>query len=576
MVSLSGLTSHRGEAGNETMKSVVRSLWPQLVRDPPRLEKDSAKPWKIIVAGEKPLFDAIRQGLSGLHIGGRKIEVIAEGGDDEMLLLHGNCAIVALAPDSLAGGRVAKIYLAAEAVETGRGLHPCEVFAALIEKVLHGERQLEGLRAQRFFDPLCNLPNRSLFVSILDKVLEQSRNWAVAIIDIDQFSSITNALGYSLGDTLLQAVAGRLQMALEASGHRIGRIGNDSFALLAPQEIFDQNAVFALFADPLKVNDYPLHVSITMGLVLAAEVQGNAETVLKCASTALKTGKHQLRGTCRRFAPTMAAELEERVQLAYDLKSALAGEAAECGGLEVHYQPQVDLADGRPVGVEALVRWRHPRLGMIMPDRFIFIAEQAGLIVDLGEFVLERACRDQCEWLAQGLPPLRMAVNVSMQQFRSSRFLPAVGRVLAETGIAVDCLELEITESMLMGDTQAVVATMREVKALGVKIAMDDFGTGYSSLSHLQILPIDRLKVDRSFVRDIEAGNAGARIAEMIVSLGRTLGIEIVAEGIERFEVVETLRQWGCHEGQGYYYGRPMPSSALTAWLLERRSLVLA
>lgn len=522
--------------------------------------------WRLLVVTDDPLaHEAIRFALAGTEVLGRSLH-----------LLHADCAQEARAmmggPASwlnvrAGDGGALRVYLASNPSVLHEDLPYTEIFSSLVTAALRSVQLLGRVRSLAYFDQLCRLPNRPMFINLLDEALQSSREWVVAIADIDHFSSVTNALGYPLGDALLRAVASRLEQGLRQPGYQLARIGTDNFAILAPAEGFEVQQILALFVEPVDVEGYHLQVSMTVGMVYAEDaLEKTADGVLKCAATALKMAKNSSRGTFSCFAPNMALEVEERVQLAYDLRMTLAQQ-----GLEVHYQPQVALADGRPVGMEALVRWPHPTQGMIAPDRFIGMAERSGLIIELGEFVLERACRDQVELRQLGLGALRVAVNVSMTQFKSPRFLPAIRRVIAETGIRPVDLELEITESMVMNDAHTVISTLHAIKELGVTVALDDFGTGFSSLAHLHTLPIDRLKVDRSFVHDIDAGNPGSKIAEMIVSLGHTLGKCIVAEGIEQEGAAQVLLGWGCQEGQGYLYGRPMPKADLLRWLRARQ-----
>lgn len=542
--------------------NLLEKSWLSLVGRPALVNR----PWRMLVVNDNPLVhEALRFALAGSEILGQSLELMhADSLPEAQGMMTGQTGWIRLPGHGDSSGL---IYLEADRRLLDEQLNLSELFSGLLGAAMRTVQLLGRVRSLAYFDQLCRLPNRPMFINLLDEALQERRDWVVAITDIDYFSSVTNALGYRLGDGLLRAVAQRLESSLGRRGYQLARINTDNFAILAPADEFDIHQILSLFVKPLTVEDYQLPVSMTAGMVYVGDVpESTGEAVLKCAATALKMAKHQARGSFRCFAPNMALEVEERVQLLHDLKATLAQR-----GLDVHYQPQVSLADGCPVGVEALVRWRHPVWGMVAPDRFIGIAERTGLIVDLGEFVLERACRDQVAWRQRGLPPLRVAVNVSMTQFRSPRFLPAIRRVLAETGIRPVDLELEITESMVMNDVQIVISTLQAIKALGVTVAIDDFGTGFSSLAHLHTLPIDRLKVDRSFVHDIDEGNPGGKIAEMIVSLGHTLGKCIIAEGIEQAATAEVLRGWGCQEGQGYLYARPMPGNELANWLQEQQ-----
>lgn len=526
------------------------------------------RPWRLLVVDEDPVVhEGLGYALAGAQVGGCPLELL-----HAYSLAEGESLLASAAsrpgqqwltiPNSELTGQPVQVYLE---INDESGEHGSDLVDGLAALVMAGFRTatlLTRLRSLAHYDPLSRLPNRPLFITLLDSALNSGRDWVVAIVDIDHFSSITNTLGYRIGDALLRAVAARLKAALEVRDFRLARIGTDSFAVLAPLAEFAVGDLLSLFNPPVEVESYQLPVSVTVGVTHAKDISGGGEDVLKGASMALKLAKQQARGSYRSFVPNMAMEAEVRLRLLQDLRQALLE-----GVLDVHYQPQVNLSDGQPVGVEALVRWEHPTLGMIPPDRFIDVAERSGLIVELGEFVLRRACSDMVELAARGLPRLRVAVNVSMNQFRSPRFLPFVHSVLAETGLDPSLLELEITESMVMNDVHTVVTTLNAIKALGVSVALDDFGTGFSSLSYLRLLPIDRLKVDRSFVRDVDGGQSGAKIAHMIVSLGLTLGMSLIAEGIEASAEADILQDWGCQEGQGFQFARPMNRLALIRWL---------
>lgn len=530
------------------MASLLAGLSGQVDTRPLRLQ---------VCHGDQLVHAALRFALGGVKVGGRALDV-----------LHATTAAEGEVQRQGSGDwQHVPLNIAEAHLETSGLRQPAavlETVATLLAGAFRTVSLFSRLRSLAHYDQLCQLPNRPLFITMLDAALQSGRDWVVAVVDIDHFSSVSHALGDRLGDALLQAVAERLKQALSDRGAELARIHTDNFAILIPRGSFSASEIQGLFADPLSVDHYQLPVSLTAGMVDASEIAGGGETLLKCASTALKLAKQQARGACRSFEPAMADEIEQRVRLLHDLKAALAK-----GQLEVHYQPQVSLADGRPVGVEALLRWQHPQRGMIPPDVFIGLAERSGLIVDLGEFVLARACRDFAVWQAAGLPVSRVGVNVSIAQFKSPRFLPAVLEALRENGLAAQALELEITESMLMSDPLGVVGNLNALKSMGVTVALDDFGTGFSSLSYLRTLPIDRLKVDRSFVRDIDSGEQGAKIAEMVVSLGKTLGMQIIAEGIEREVEATALAGLGCHEGQGYLYARPMSAAALADWLRQ-------
>ena len=304
-------------------------------------------------------------------------------------------------------------------------------------------------------------------------------------------------------------------------------------------------------------------MSATLGITRIDEVEGSGIDALKAASIALKRAKQEQRGHYAYFSRAMGVEIRERVKLLQDLRGAFA-----CERLFLNYQPQVRLPDGRPVGVEALIRWRGEAGRFIPPDQFIPLAEHSGLIVPIGEWVMRTACRQQMALTEEGYAGLRMAINVSVVQFRQSNFLDVLDAALADSGVDPAHIELEITESVAMLEADYMVRMFNEIKARGLQIAVDDFGTGFSSLSYLQRLSLDRLKIDKSFVNQMGDKVDGKSIAAMVTDLGRNLGLAVIAEGVEDAQQAERLTALGCHEAQGYYYGRPMDDLGLREWLV--------
>ncbi|MBA3998244.1 MAG: hypothetical protein C0466_13915 [Candidatus Accumulibacter sp.] len=461
-------------------------------------------------------------------------------------------------------GHSAAVFLATQEPLSATDKQLLEVFCVNIAVGLENVNLFSDLKFFAFSDPLTQLPNRKGFIDAIDARRRRgATDWTVALIDIDHFSEINDALGHQKGDLLLLAVAQRLRTVLGA-GHTLARVGGDVFALLAPDLHLDPAALLALFAEPIAVGDYLLPVHATIGLTRLADEGGSGLDLLKTTNIALNRAKNDRRGRWQYYTRDMTEATRARLDLLHSLRVAI----VEKRGLAVHYQPQIDLVSGRVVGAEALIRWTTDDGRNIPPDQFISLAEYSGLILDLGEWVLRTAAAQLMEWDAAGLPPLRMAVNVSPTQFRDSRFASRLKGILAELAVPPQRIELEITEGVAMLDAETVISTLREVRALGAEVAVDDFGTGFSSLSYLHRLPLNRLKIDRSFVNDMgRPGNSGTGIADMVVKLGQSLGLSVIAEGVETEAQAELLRGIGCELAQGYLYARPMAAGAFRDWL---------
>ncbi len=434
---------------------------------------------------------------------------------------------------------------------------------ATITAALRAYEQIRKLDELAFYDRLSSLPNRNKFIDLSDDRLVAQRQGTdvIAILDIDDFSEINDALGHQQGDRLLQAVAERLKTEL---GNEVvlARIGGDTFGLMGSEKSLAPVAVLSLFREPFLMGDDSMVVTATMGLtnILGEGVSGR--DALKDANIALKRAKKSRRGGFVMFSAEMGSDIRERVRLLQALRHAVESER-----LFIVYQPQVLLSTGRVVGVEALIRWRNEDGSFVPPDRFIPLAEASGMIIAIGDWVLRMACHELVRLQAMGLSDLRMSVNVSQIQFRHPEFIEKLKAALVDTQINPKCLELEITESVAMDDPDFILETMHLIRQLGISIAIDDFGTGYSSLSHLRQLPIDRLKIDRAFVSELSDKVSGGHIASMVIELGRNLNLTVIAEGIEDEAQARTLREMGCHEGQGYLYARPLPAVQLKDWL---------
>jgi diguanylate cyclase len=437
---------------------------------------------------------------------------------------------------------------------------------ATVTAALRAYEQIRKLDELAFYDRLSSLPNRNKFIDLSDERLsaQDVSNEVIAILDIDDFSEINDALGHQQGDRLLQAVADRLKA--ELGGEVIlARIGSDTFGLMGPEPMVDPGQVLGMFRRPFDVQDDSMVVTATMGLTKLLSGGVSGRDALKDANIALKRAKKNRRGSFIVFSNEMGSDIRERVRLLQSLRSAVESER-----LFIVYQPQVNLHSGQVVGMEALIRWRNEDGTFVPPDRFIPLAEASGMIVAIGDWVLRMACHELVRLQTMGLNNLRMSVNVSQIQFRHPEFLEKLNAALLDTGIKPNCLELEITESVAMEDAEFMLETLHLVRELGISIAIDDFGTGYSSLSQLRLLPIDRLKIDRAFVMELQKDLSGGHIASMVIELGRNLKLTVIAEGIEEESQAEALRQLGCHEGQGYLYAKPMTPPLLKEWLTER------
>lgn len=437
-----------------------------------------------------------------------------------------------------------------------------EVFCGNISVGMDNVSLFSRLHDFAYYDQLLGLPNRTRFVNILTESLQNPRapRGALALVDIDHFADTNDTLGHQFGDQLLKAVAERLQAQLDDC--IVARVSGDTFGILGGADRVTSDTIHDIFATPFLIGENELMVSVTTGLVRLDDFGTTGSDALKQASIALKRGKTRHRGNCSYFSREMGEDIRERVVLLNELRHAF-----NRSQLTLYYQPQVSLEDTATVGLEALLRWQVAKDVFVPPNRFVHLAEHSGLIVGLGEWALRTACRQLARLHASGYPTLRMAVNVSLVQFRHPRFIEVLHQALDESGISPDCLDLEITESMAMEEPSFILDTLKAIKTIGVKISVDDFGTGFSSLSHLQKLHVDRLKIDRSFISEISQSTRGSHIAEMVVQLGHHLALEVIAEGVETREQAEILKALGCQEAQGYYFGKPMMESDLPGWL---------
>ena len=396
---------------------------------------------------------------------------------------------------------------------------------------------------------------------------------AVAFLDLDNFKLVNDSLGHSLGDHLLRAVAARLESSLRAVD-TVARMGGDEFVLV----LADHNSAHSVagelqrivqsFSLPFSVEGRDVFITASVGVALYPQDANTPETLMKSAELAMYQAKESGRNRYQLYTAEMQTRVTERLALEGMLRRAL-----ERGEFALHYQPQVDLRSNRVFGCEALLRWNQPDLGMIGPAKFIPLAEETGLIVQIGEWIVRTACRQCKAWQDAGLPAVTMAVNISARQFREKDLLQAVTKILAETGLAPAQLELEVTESVIMQDAQQVIASLQAFSDMGVRLSVDDFGTGYSSLSYLKRFPVDRLKIDQSFVRDLSTDADDAAIVQAVVTLGHTMNLRVIAEGVETLEQLAFLRQNDCDEMQGYLFGKPMPADEFGKLLRTGRTL---
>ncbi len=411
-----------------------------------------------------------------------------------------------------------------------------------------------------YHDQLLRLPNRNRFIQLIEERGAEP-DMTLALLDLDDFAAIALALDHRFGDLVLQAVAARLAQTL---GPRVilARVAGDAFGLLGPRDDLNPDRLEQVFAAPLMVQGETLRIAATSSLIRLNGSPMRGGELLKDASIALKQGKRFGRGKASYFSDALSKAAHARMRMLTDLRAAFSAER-----LSLVFQPQIDLVSGRPVGAEALLRWQSDDGHWIPPDQFIPLAEQSGLIVPLGEWVLRTACQQLHRLTELGYAGFRMAINVSHAQFREPGFVPMLERVLADCQVAAAQVELELTESIAMEQIDAITAKLADIRRLGVAIAIDDFGTGYSSLNVLRQLRIDRLKIDRSFIEELERSNPTGSIAQIILALGHQCSLGMIAEGVENEAQHRSLREMGCQEAQGFLFARPMPIEQLEVWM---------
>ena len=450
-------------------------------------------------------------------------------------------------------------------------------FVSVINDVSDRIHYQQALEHQANHDSLTGLANRNL----LNDRIDQAIAWAkrnglvigVMLLDLDHFKLINDGSGHLAGDALLKEVAKRLTHCVRETD-TVARLGGDEFVIVLtdlPQAgDVDQVAekIQSALARPVELVGRDVFVTASIGISLYPRDGDHGEILLRYADIAMYRVKEHGRNSVRQFVPEMGSSAISRLDMEGALRRGL-----ERSEFLLHYQPKIDLCTHRIVGVEALVRWQHPQIGLVHPVEFIRLAEETGLILPLGEWVLAEACRQQVAWRALGLPPLKIAVNMSARQFRQDDLEQRIAAIFAQTGADPTGVILELTESMVMHDVDSARSALRALKGLGLSLSLDDFGTGYSSLSYLRRFPIDELKIDRSFINDIHENSDDAAIAGAIVAMARSLGLSVVAEGVEKLEQATALESMGCNQVQGYYFSRPLAGPACTARLQEQRGL---
>ena len=420
----------------------------------------------------------------------------------------------------------------------------------------------ERVQYLAYYDALTGLPNRTLLQDRLAKALASARRQkdrlALLFLDLDRFKDINDSLGHSVGDLLLQKIGERLK-TWGREQDTVARLGGDEFLIMVTgiQDATDAAVAGERLMDAMTtefvIQGHSFSINCSLGISVFPEHGVDGETLIKNADVAMYSAKDNGRNNFRFFTGEMNAQVVERLTLENSLRLALEKEQ-----LFLVYQPQMDIATGRITGMEALLRWQHPDLGLVPPDKFIRIAENSGLIVSIGEWVLRTACAQARKWQDEGLPAVSVAVNVSAVQFRQEGFCELIGRVLRETGLAPQYLELELTESLLLSSADVMFSVFQELKAIGLKLAIDDFGTGYSSLSYLKKFPVSKLKIDRSFIRDVAVNPDDAAITAAIISMAKSLRLKVIAEGVENEAQMSFLRAHQCDEIQGYYFSKPL------------------
>jgi diguanylate cyclase (GGDEF)-like protein len=519
--------------------------------------------WSYCLWGAGALHPSLRQHFD--PVPSRPATSLARGQSAFVL----GALLVAPAVIALQAARGQSLHLLV--VLPGLLLMPLLIAAQLLYKV----RERTGAEYRTQHDPLTGLPNQVLFQDRVSVALthrdRHGTAFAVMFLDLDRFKGVNDSLGHAVGNELLRAVANRLRRTLRAED-TVGRMGGDEFTVLVPGVTSERDfqivaeKLLNAFREPFLVGNRDLVVTASIGIAVAPGDGDDVDALLKHADTAMYRAKAKGRNAYHFYTSDMSARAELRLALEGNLRLAI--ERAE---MVLHYQTKVDVNDGI-VGLEALVRWRHPRLGLVSPEAFIPLAEETGLIVPLGEWVLQAACRQLRQWIDAGLRPVPIAVNLSARQFEQQQVEDLVARVLDETGVPPGLLELELTESVFMHDIRASCTTIERLQAMGVRCSIDDFGTGFSGLKYLAELPIDSLKIDKSFVQRIGGREDKAPIIGAVIALAHSLQIKVVAEGVETEEQARFLRALGCEQMQGFLFSRPLPADEVERLIFPRHA----
>jgi diguanylate cyclase (GGDEF)-like protein/PAS domain S-box-containing protein len=455
--------------------------------------------------------------------------------------------------------------------ESGRVTHYVGVTSDITEYKMAHER----VRHLAYYDQLTGLPNASMVRDRVNQLVSSAhrdhREFSLVFLDLDNFKNVNNSLGHHVGDLLLQTIAGRLRSAVREQD-TVARFGGDEFVVLLPDVGVEgaervARKIIGQVTNSYGIKLHKINMTTSMGISVFPKDGTDVDVLMKNAELALYRAKARGRNNYAFFTEEMNVLARERMQMETDLRHALLNE-----DLVLYYQPQISLATRELIGMEALVRWQHPQLGMIPPDQFIPIAEESDMIIELGEWAMHEACRQLREWQRHGLQTVPVAVNVSARQMKDEEFPDIVSSILRKTGVDPSFLELELTERAVMADMELTVETMNRVGELGVKFAVDDFGTGYSSLSYLRHLPLDKLKIDKSFVQDLATEESDREISNSVIQLAHNLQLSVVAEGVETQQQMAILLGQGCDGAQGYLFGRPMPPHEFAAFLHASRT----
>ncbi|SIQ85816.1 MULTISPECIES: bifunctional diguanylate cyclase/phosphodiesterase [unclassified Paenibacillus] len=442
-------------------------------------------------------------------------------------------------------------------------------FSSIIRDITERKKAEQKINQMVYLDALTGLPNRLLLGDRLKQSLEFAKETGqqvgILFIDLDRFKYVNDTLGHSTGDLLLIQVSKRLRDSID-SGDTVSRLGGDEFIILLPGTTSDEISRKALlivksFAKPILISGNEMFVTPSIGISVYPGDGQTQETLIQNADTAMYRVKEQGKNHFQFYTPEMNEAVTRRMKLEHGLRKGL-----QRGEFKVHYQPQVDIMSGTIVGLEALVRWQHPQWGLISPADFIPLAEETGLIIPIGEWVLQESCRQNKAWQDEGYEPIRIAVNISSRQFQQNDFAEMVSSTLETTGLDPQYLELELTESIVQ-NSQKAISIMHRLKAMGICLSIDDFGTGYSSLSYLKLFPIDSLKIDRSFTRNLLQDAKDEALVHTIINMAHNLGLKVIAEGVETDEQLQYLLQRQCHEAQGYFFSQPIPAEELPGLL---------